>query len=101
MTPRLLSLLLRYYLDVSDHVNLHQRIARNSARGGNRSAHRRFRPEAALEGFIHAGVVLQVVEIDVALQDLFHGGADALQLLLDGIQHNLGMGCLLYTSDAA
>jgi len=54
--------------------------------------HRRLRPEAAQKRLIHACVVLQVVEIDVALQDLFHGGADALQLLLDGIQHNLGMG---------
>src|ERR1017187_8798929 len=79
-------------LDVRDHVDLNQRIARNSTGGGNRGAHRRFRAEAALEHFIHGCPVLNIVEIDVGLQDLFHGRSHALQLLLDGIQHDFGMG---------
>src|SRR5581483_5938735 len=53
------------FLDVRDAIYLDQRIARDSARGGDGSPHRRILAEAAFIGFVHAIVVFEVVEIDV------------------------------------
>src|SRR5262245_35412912 len=74
-----------------DHVDLDERVSRNPAGSGDGRPHWRFRTEAALEHLVHAGIVLQVVEIDVALQDLLHRRPDALELLLDLIEDRLGV----------
>ena len=73
--------------DVCDHIHLHQRVARNPARRGDGSAHRRILAELLLKHFVHSLVVLQVVQKDAALQHLVHGRAGVLQLLLNLIQY--------------
>ena len=48
-------------------------------------------PKRPSKHLVHPGVVLQVVQIDVALQDLLHRRSGRLELLLDAVQHNLGV----------
>src|SRR5439155_5714122 len=69
--------------DNRDHVDLDQRVAGNAAGRRNRRPHRRLGAKAPLEHLVHAGVVLQVVQVDVTLQDLFHRRSRAFELLLD------------------
>ena len=76
--------------DVGDHVDLNERIAGNSS-GGDGSSHRRFGAETPLEDFIHARVILQVRQVNVALEALFHGRADLLELLLDLVEDTFSM----------
>src|SRR5580700_6252092 len=73
-------------LNVGDDVDLDPRIAGDAAGRGNGGAYRRFFAEAPLELCVHLLVVHHVVEIDIALQDFVHGGTDALELFLDGIE---------------
>jgi len=81
---------LRAGSNVRNDVDLYQRIAGDSG-GGDGSPHRRFGAEAPLENFVHARVVLQVSQVNVALEALFHRGADLFELLLDLVEHSLGM----------
>jgi hypothetical protein len=61
-------------LDVSDAIDLDQRIAGNPTRcDGYRGTHRRLAAEASEIHFVHAGIVFDVVQVDVHLQDLLHG----------------------------
>src|SRR5689334_3026783 len=75
--------------DAGDAVDLDQRVARDAAGGGDRRAHARLGAEAAEEDLVHAGVVLQVVQVDVDLEDLLHRGAHRLELLLHLVEHVL------------
>src|SRR5437763_10713202 len=56
-------------LDVGDAIDLNQGVSRNATGSSNGGAHRRFISETALEFFIHRGVILQIVQIDVDLQN--------------------------------
>src|SRR5438067_2511859 len=58
------------WLQRRDHIDFHERVAWNSAGRGDRRPNGGLGAEAALEHLVHAGVVLQVVQVDVALQDL-------------------------------
>jgi hypothetical protein len=76
--------------DICDHINLHQRIAWDTGCGDGGS-HWRFSAEASLKNLIHARVVLQVGQVNVAFEDLIHRGAGFLKLLLDLVKDSLGM----------
>src|SRR5580692_9575064 len=78
-------------LNVSDDVDLHQRITGYAAGRGDGGAHRRLITPAACEYLGHGFAVLQVIQIHIAFETLFHGGANALQLLLDGVKNAFGM----------
>ena len=66
-------------------------IPGNAPGSRNRRPNGRLVAEAALKDFVHPGVVLQVVQVDVALEDLVHGRARAFQLLADLVEHSLGV----------
>src|SRR5882724_867821 len=66
-----------------DYVDLDERVSGNTTGRGNGSAYWRLGPEAAEKRFVHARIILQIVEIDIALQDFVHRRPDALELLLD------------------
>src|SRR6267143_5347232 len=74
-----------------DHIDLDQGVAGNATGGCDRSSHWRLVPKSTLKSFIHCSIVFQIVQIDVALEDLVHGGTGALELLLDLIQNVLGV----------
>src|SRR5881397_3258687 len=77
--------------DVGDNVDFDQRGSRYPSGGCNRSPYRRFFSETPSEDFVHRLVVLEVIQINIALQDLFHGRARVLQLFLNLIKHVLGV----------
>src|SRR5579884_1046451 len=54
--------------DVSNTVDLDQRIAGYSAGRGNRRSDGRFRTELAQKDFVHSRVVLQIVQVHVDFQ---------------------------------
>src|ERR1041385_1893131 len=76
----------------SDDVDLHQRVAWNTARRGDGRAYRWLRAEAPKEYFVHGRIIFEVVEVHVALQHLFHRRSARLELLLDRVEHMLGVG---------
>ena len=78
--------------DICDHIDLHQRFAWDSGNGDGGS-YWRFSAEAPLKDLIHARLVFQVGQVDVAFEDLIHRGADFLKLLLDLVKDSLGMHC--------
>src|SRR4051812_26051050 len=71
--------------EVCDYVNLDQRIPRYAPCGRNRGAYWWLRAKAALIDLIHSRIIFEVVQVDVALEHLFHRRSDALKLLLDRI----------------
>src|SRR5712692_3742594 len=77
--------------DAGDAIDLHQRVSGDPARGGDGRPHARLGPELAQEDLVHAGVVLQVVQVDVDLQDLLHRRARGFELLLDLVEHVRGV----------
>jgi hypothetical protein len=61
-------------LDVSNAIDFDRRIPGNSTRGDRyRRPHRRLIAETSEIDFVHPGIVFNVVQIDVHLQDLLHG----------------------------
>src|SRR5436305_7576250 len=56
--------------DVGDHVDFHERVSGNPARGGDRGAHRRLSAETPHEHLVHFLVILQVIQKDPALKNL-------------------------------
>ena len=59
-------------LDVGDGVNLHQRVAGNSACRGNGRSHRRIVAKPPQISLIHGGVVFQVIEVHVYFENFRH-----------------------------
>src|SRR5262245_20600294 len=80
-------------LDVGDAVDLNQRVSRDTSHGSDRRAHRRLVSKTSLVDLVHPRVILDVVEIDIHLENSVHGRAGIFQLLLELIQHVLGVGC--------
>src|SRR5271169_5543774 len=78
--------------DAGDAVDLHEGVARNSPRRGDRGPDAGLRPEAAQKHLVHRLVVLEVGQIHVDLQDLLHRGADSLELLLHLLEDVLRVG---------
>src|SRR5437899_272930 len=56
-------------LDAGNHVDLNQRVAGNASRGRDGRAHGRLRAEASEKHLVHARVVLEIVQVHVALQN--------------------------------
>src|ERR1022692_4170304 len=77
--------------NVGDDVDLNQRVAGNAARCGNGGAHWRLIAPPACEHLSHSVAVLQVIQIHIAFETLFHGGTNALKLFLDGIKNTFGV----------
>src|SRR6202043_2497691 len=60
-------------LDISDQIDLNQRIPRNTARWSNGRANRGdHSPLSGRIDTVHRGIVLKVVQVDVHLQHLVH-----------------------------
>jgi len=60
-------------LDVSDQINLDERISGNSTSRSHSCSHRWNRaPLARRVDTIHGGIVFQIIKVDVYLQDLIH-----------------------------
>ena len=61
-------------LDISDAIDLDQRVARNSTVCDSyRGTHRGLIAETSKINFVHAGIVFDVIQIDVHLQHFLHG----------------------------
>ena len=78
--------------DASDDVDFDEGVAGDAAGGCDGCAHGRFGAEAAEEGLVHFLVVLEVVEVDIALEDFVHGRAAGVEALFDFIEDVLGVG---------
>src|SRR5215471_4754357 len=79
------------FLDISDQIDLDERIPRNSTRRSYCRTHRRNASPTAFVYGIHALPILNVIEIYVHLQNFVHRRASRLKLLLKLIQHVLGV----------
>ena len=77
--------------DVGDHVDFDQGVSRYPSGGCDGGPDRRVFAETPAENLVHRLVVLEVIQINIALQDLFHGRARVLQLFLNLIEHVLGV----------
>src|SRR4029077_20102330 len=79
-------------LDVSDAIDLNKRVPRHASHGRNGRAHRRLAAEASQVHFVHGGIVLDVVEIDIYFQHFLHRRAGVGQLFFDFVENMFGVG---------
>src|SRR3984885_1603800 len=78
-------------LDVGDEIDFYQRVARNaSGRRDGCADGRHLTPTACIDG-VHFGPVVDVVQIYVDFEYFFHRGAGTGQVLLQLVEHVLGM----------
>jgi hypothetical protein len=72
--------------DIRDTVDLDEGVAGDPAGGGDRRTHAGLGAEAAEKYLVHAGIVFQVVQVDVDLQHLLHRRTGPLEVLLDLVE---------------
>src|SRR6202035_4448883 len=76
---------------VGDHVDLDQRVSRNATGGRDGCPHGRLLAKPAQKYLVHSCIVLQIIQINIALQDLVHRGTGGFELLLNLIEHTFGV----------
>src|SRR5580698_8447598 len=78
-------------LDISNEVDLNERATRNASGGRDCRTHGRHLPPASCVNGVHLGPVVDVIEVDIYLQHLFHGRTRTDQVLLQFIENMLCM----------